>query len=340
MTAKAVLLINLGTPQDCSRAAVWRYLREFLIDPRVIDLPAIIRWPLVNLIIAPFRSKKSALAYRQINSPEGLPLRVYGYQLQQQLAEVLTEEYQVELAMRYGEPSIASALQRLKSCQQLTIIPLFPQYSSAATGSAIERVMQQLSRQNNIPTVKIYNQFYQHRGFVDAYVQRIQRTLAEEKIDGLLFSYHSIPERHIDKSGCQGECDRLQPCPAIGESNRHCYRAQCYQTSRLLAQQLKLPEGSYQTVFQSRLGRIPWVQPYLDRSLQSLIDRGMRRIAIVSPSFVNDCLETLEEIAIRSAEQWKALGGEALIAIPCLNSDTRWVEALAEMVRDPVAYSE
>ncbi|MCP4474310.1 MAG: ferrochelatase [Gammaproteobacteria bacterium] len=337
MTAKAVLLINLGTPQDCSRMAVWRYLRDFLIDRRVIDLPAMIRWPLVNLIIAPFRSKKSALAYRKINTAAGLPLRVYGYQLQQRLAEALTAEYQVELAMRYGEPSVAHALQRLKSCQQLTIIPLFPQYSSAATGSVIEQVMQQLSRQNNIPTVKVYNQFYQHPGFIAAYVQRIQHTLAEEKSDGLLFSYHSVPERHINKSGCRGECDRLQPCPAIDESNRHCYRAQCYQTSRLLAQQLKLPEASYQTVFQSRLGRIPWVQPYLDRSLQLLIERGVRRIAIVSPSFVNDCLETLEEIAIRSAEQWRALGGETLIAIPCLNSDTCWVEALVEMVKTPGA---
>lgn len=333
MSKKGVLLINLGTPDHCDPRSVRRYLKEFLHDERVIDLNPLARWALVNLLILPLRTKKSAAAYQKIWQPEGSPLLINSQQLTQALSLVLGEEYQVELGMRYGRPDIASALEKLQGVSSLTVIPLFPQYSSAATGSAIEKMLQTWSKQWNTPELRIKNHFYAHPGFIAAYADIINKQIQNASVDLLLFSYHGLPERHISKSDCRETHDRMQACPAINSNNLYCYRAQCYTTSDLIAKELGLSVSQYAVSFQSRLGRTPWIKPYTDLLLPDLIKQGVKKIAIVCPSFTADCLETLEEVNIRAREQWLALGGSEFTFIPCLNASPLWVQALADIAR-------
>ncbi len=327
MKKKAVLLINLGTPADCDIASVRRYLHEFLMDARVVDMPAPLRWLLVKSIIVPLRAKKSAAAYQKIWQAQGSPLLLHTTLLQQALAQILGADYQVEFAMRYGEPSIEAIVNKLQDAASLQVIPLFPQYSSAATGSAIEHVLHSLSGQWNMPALHIINDFYQQPQFIDAYADVIKNTLGETTVDMLLFSYHGLPQRHLKKSGC-GDC-KAMPCQ---QNKTHCYRAQCYQTAQLIAEKLGFASHQYRVSFQSRLGFTPWIKPYTDKLLPKLVRSGVKRIAIVSPSFVADCLETLEEINIRTREQWRTLGGSQFIFIPCLNATPLWVQALANMI--------
>lgn len=326
---KGILLINLGTPDNYDPKSVSRYLKEFLHDPRVIDLPSIIRWALVNFIILPSRVKKTAHAYQKIWLGAGSPLLIYGLELKQALAERLGSDYHVELGMRYGNPGIKAALNKLKYCTHLKVLPLFPHYASASSGTAIEKVLRPLAAQWNIPELSIQNDFYADPGFIAAYAKIITRTIDTKKPDLVLFSYHGLPERHLRKSDCQANCDHVKVCPSISDSNAYCYRAQCYVTSQLLANAIGLASDQYKVVFQSRLGRTPWIKPYLDFVLPELAKQGIKRIAIVCPSFVADCLETLEEVNIRAREQWMSLGGEEFTFVPCLNADPLWVEAVA-----------
>ncbi|MBX3708860.1 MAG: ferrochelatase [Gammaproteobacteria bacterium] len=335
MNKKAILLINLGTPDHCDAQSVKRYLREFLLDPRVIDLPMIIRWPLVNLAIVPFRYQATTEAYQKIWQTTGSPLLTISQQLKNALAVELSQNYQVELGMRYGNPSIAAAWEKLKEAESLTVVPLFPQYSSAATGSTIETLMKSLSKEWNIPQIKIIKDFYYYPEFVHAFAEQIRMNLAGKKVDKILFSYHGLPERHIKKSHCQILCGPTHACPNIGQSNLYCYRAQCYATTELIAKKLNLTPDQYVVSFQSRLGRIPWIKPYTDLLLPELLKKEIKNIAIVSPSFVADCLETLEEINIRAREQWSKLGGKEFIFIPCVNATPLWVKALANLVSTP-----
>jgi ferrochelatase len=288
---------------------------------------------LTNLIILPFRHRKSTAAYRKIWTAAGSPLLQHSLAIKAALAEKLGPAYSVELAMRYGEPNIPATLAKLAHCTSLTIIPLFPQYASASTGSALEKVLQTLAAHWNIPALHIQNAFYAHPGFIAANAEIIQHSLQDKKIDKLIFSYHGLPERHIDKSQCQAHCDRSGPCPGIGEKNAFCYRAQCYATSNLIAKALSLDEADYLVSFQSRLGRTPWIKPYTDLALPKLRAQGIKNIAIASPSFVADCLETLEEINLRLREQWQALGGETFIFVPCLNNNDTWIRALADLAK-------
>jgi ferrochelatase len=330
MIQTGVLLINLGTPDDCDVKSVRRYLKEFLSDPRVIDIPSPARWLLLNAIILPFRPKKSAEAYQKIwSATEGSPLLQHGKALTEALSVRLGATYQVALGMRYGNPTIASALETLKACKRLIILPLFPQYSSAATGSALEKALSLLSQQWNIPEIKVVNDFYAEPGFIRAYAEIIKRSISEKKIDLLLFSYHGLPERHLRKSDCAIPC-REAECPKMSQENQYCYRAQCYATSRALAQAIGLESHQYAVSFQSRLGRTPWIKPYTDELFPALIQKNIRHIAVACPSFVADCLETLEEISIRGEEQWQSLGGETFIAVPCLNADPLFVDFLAQ----------
>ncbi len=319
MNKKGILLINLGTPANCDPWSVYRYLTEFLNDPRVIDLPSIARCVLVNLIIVPLRFKKSAAAYQKIWTTEGSPLLANSQQISNAVANELGDEYHVELAMRYGKPSIASALKKLKACAELTIVPLFPQYSSAATGSAVGKALEIIAKQWNLPAIKTIKDFYDNAGFISAYADVIDKNIAGKKIDKILFSYHGLPERHLDKSG---------------KNNNYCYRTQCYATADLLAQKLNLTKQQYTVCFQSRLGRTPWIKPYTDLVLPELIQQGVKNIAIVCPSFVADCLETLEEINIRAREQWQQLGGNEFVFVPCINAHPIWIKALIEKVRE------
>ena len=332
-----ILLINLGTPDGCDRKAVRRYLREFLSDPRVIHLPWVIRWPLVNLLITPFRTKSSTEAYHSIWTDRGSPLLLHSLELAEKVQHQLGEDFLVKLAMRYGKPSIKKAVEALanSNCEKIIIVPLFPQYSSAATGSAIEETLNQLKGQWNFSDIVIKADFYQHPGFINAQAQLIRNALETFKPDLLLFSYHGLPDSHVAKSDAPGlQCPRPASCPPIGNNNRHCYRAQCYATSRALAAALGLTEENYQVSFQSRLGKTPWIKPYTDQILSELAKQGIKKIALCCPSFVADCLETIEEIGIRAREQWIAEGGEALALIPCVNASPLWISGLCDLIQE------
>jgi ferrochelatase len=318
MNKTGVLLINLGTPDHCDPASVYRYLKQFLNDPRVIDLPRIPRYILINFLVIPFRYKKSAKAYQQIWQETGSPLLSHSEAIKQALALELGHDYQVELGMRYGHPSISSALKRLAECSTIKILPLFPQYSSAATGSAIEAVLKYFTKEQTIPDILIKRDFYDHPEFIQSYADTIKKHIAHTKIDFLLFSFHGLPERHLQKKANHHQLN---------------YREQCHETSRLLASTLTLSTEQYGTVFQSRLGRTPWIKPYLDETLPELIKQGIKKIAIACPSFVTDCLETLEEINIRAREQWHQLGGEEFIFVPCINAEPRFIKSIANIIK-------
>ena len=328
-----VLLINLGTPDNCDQKSVYAYLKQFLNDPRVIDLPAIIRYVLVNWIIIPFRYKQSAHAYQQIWSNKGSPLLTNGQDLVNAVRKEFDTSVQIELGMRYGRPSIDSAFSALKDCEKIIAIPLFPQYSSAATGSAVEALLRVLAGQWNIPDMSVKRDFFNNPDFIAAYASIIKEHLKDKKIDVLMLSFHGLPERHIDKSGCSSGCSRSEPCPKPDQLNTFCYRAQCYETARLIAKKLNLSSSDYVVSFQSRLGKTPWIKPYTDLMLDELRQKKVENIAIVCPSFVSDCLETLEEINIRARAQWLELGGHDFVFIPCLNTHPLWVEGLVNMIK-------
>ncbi len=337
MAKRAVLLINLGSPDAPTVPAVRRYLRQFLSDPRVIDTSAIARFLLVNFIIAPFRSRTSAHAYQKVWTPSGSPLVVVGQQLAAKVQERLGADYQVILGMRYGQPSLAEAIRRLRTTtiEELTVLPLFPQYSTAATASAIDVVLEELRAKTAVPHVRIIRDFYNDPAFINAFVQVGKPQLKSFKADHVLFSYHGLPVHQVTSLDPTGQhCHKSESCcDSIVEANRYCYRAQCYAGSRALAEGLGLSPGTYSTAFQSRLGRAEWIKPYTDKILPDLKARGVRRLAVMCPTFVADCLETLEEIAMRAAEDWHKLGGESLQLIHSLNADDVWCDAVTGWIR-------
>jgi ferrochelatase len=326
---RGLLLINLGTPNSTEIADVSRYLRVFLTDKRVIDIPALIRYLLVYVLIVPFRSKKSAHAYKAIWTEQGSPLLLHSQNLVNHLQKTMGAEYKIALGMRYGNPSITNALNDLKGCKSITILPLYPQYSSSATGSSIDEVMRIISTYEVIPSLNIIRDFYHHPAYISTQAQIIKMHLPEH--DHLLFSYHGIPERQIHKAGCEQVCAEV--CPPISENNQGCYKAQCHQTTQLLAKELKLNPNQYSTAFQSRLGKTPWIKPYTEEILAELAAKGIKNLVISCPSFVADCLETLEEIGIRARTQWQKLGGEQFTMIPCLNDTPQWITAITSIVK-------
>jgi ferrochelatase len=331
-----VLLINLGTPDSPSVRDVRRYLREFLSDPRVVDIHPIGRWLLLHLIILPFRPKRSAAAYRKIWTEQGSPLLVEGKKLTDLLEAELGESFVVRLAMRYQSPSIRAAFDGLVAAgvDKIVVVPLFPQYSSAATGSALDRVYAIAADRWNIPTLETVGPFYDDPGFVAAFAAVAKPVLDDFDPDFVLFSYHGLPVRQIHKGDPTGTfCLRDGCCDRIVSENRYCYRAQCHATTRALAAALALPPDRHGLSFQSRLGRDPWIEPYTDRVLPKLRAEGRKRLAILSPAFVADCLETLEELGMGAKEQWAHLGGEGMVLVPSLNGHPAWVSALASMVR-------
>ena len=338
-----VLLVNLGTPDSTAVGDVRRYLREFLSDPRVVDISPVGRWLLLNLIILPFRPKKSAEAYETIWTERGSPLLNYGEDLRDGLREDLGEGFRVELGMRYGNPSIESALKRLveQDLDRVVVVPLFPQYSSAASGSALDKVFELAGKMWNVPTLSTVAPFYEEPAFVDAFAEVARPHLDALEPDHLLLSYHGVPERQVQKSDPTGAHCLAKPdcCASIGTANRFCYRAHCFATSRALAERLDIGPDDYTVSFQSRLGRTPWIQPYTDELLPKLYEQGVRRLAIMCPAFVADCLETIEEIGIRAKEDWEALGGEALELIPSLNAHPAWVKGLGDLVRGSISAS-
>ena len=336
MSNHGILLINLGTPDSPSVADVRRYLSEFLSDPYVIDIPAPLRWLLLNCIILRTRPKKSAAAYQQIWHEDGSPLLINTRNFCNSLKEAVVGKFEVVFAMRYGKPTIESSLKELqeRGCDKVTVLPLYPQYALSTTTSSIEKTLEVLDQIHYHPDIQFINSFYDDTGFISAYAHHIRLFLGNQKPDMLLMSFHGLPERHIKKVNCQytKNCNTPLPCPAINEKNELCYRAQCYATAHAISHQLALDKKQYAVSFQSRLGRTPWIQPYTDEVLTQLREQGCENLAVACPSFVSDCLETLEEIGIRLREQWLAHGGKSFTLIPCLNDNNEWVEALANML--------
>ncbi len=331
-----VLLLQLGTPDSPSTRDVRRYLSEFLSDPRVMDVPAPVRRLLLTAVILPFRPRKSAEAYRKIWTEDGSPLLLHTEALTSEIQNRLGDAYVVEFGMRYGSPSIAAALDRLIAADvtDIRVLPLFPQYASSAGGSATARTMELLADRWNVPAVSFLPEFYDEPGYISSVADVSAPRLEQFQPDHILFSYHGLPERQVKKADPTGEhCLASDDCcDVIGSVNRHCYRAQCFATTRSVASALQLSPGSYSTAFQSRLAGTPWITPQTDRVLQGLHDSGIRRLAVFTNSFVADCLETLEEIGIRLRNQWMTLGGEDLLLIPCVNEASSWVDTIATMI--------
>jgi len=332
-----VLLINLGTPAAPETAAVRRYLREFLSDPRVLTIPQPFRWLLLNLVILPTRPAKSAAAYRKIWGSDGSPLLRHSRALAEGVAKRLGDAFRVELAMRYGQPSIRQGLDRLEALgvERVLVLPLFPQYASSVTASVSAEVLACLDRGGDFPPLEIMGAFYDEPDFLGSWGQITGPDLEAFGADHVLYSFHGLPEDQIRASDpAQGHClESANCCETPGPSLRRCYRAQCYATARGLSETLGLETSSTSIAFQSRLGPRPWIQPFTDLLLPDLADRGVKRLAVFCPSFVADCLETLEEVGIRLRAQWAALGGEALWLAPCPNGDPRFAEAVAGWIQ-------
>ena len=333
-----VLLLQLGTPDSPATSDVRRYLREFLSDPRVLDMPAPARALLLYGIILPFRSRRSAEAYEKIWSDQGSPLLISTERLSNSVQGLLGDGYRVAFAMRYQQPPIAPAVEALigAGCDRIVILPLFPQYASASGGSAVARTLELIGGRWNLPDVTTIGPFYNHPGFLNAVAGVSRPVLEEFRPDHTLFSYHGLPEKQVRKSDPTGTwCLASESCcHQITEANRFCYRAQCFATTRELAARLDLAHGSFSTTFQSRLAGQKWIEPYTDKELPTLYEQGVRRLAVLTPSFTADCLETLEEIGIRGRRQWQGLGGEGFLLVPCLNADDAWADTVADMVRN------
>lgn len=332
-----LLLTNLGTPDEPSTPAVRRYLREFLSDPRVLDIPGPVRAMLVNGIIAPLRGPKSAEAYRTVWTEAGSPLLAISLQLRDALRREL-DGLPIELGMRYGNPSLASALDALleAGCDRIVLMPLYPQYASSSTGSTVEAVYRLAGERWNTPSLEVVPAFYDAPWFLDPQAELVRERRESAKTEHVLFSYHGLPERHCRKSDPTGaHCLANENCCAsLVDANRHCYRAQCMASTRGLAERLGLGPDDHTVAFQSRLGRDPWIRPFTDEVVVDLAKRGVKRLLVACPSFTVDCLETIEEIGDRAREDFEQAGGEHLELVPCLNADPRWVRGLSEGLRE------
>ncbi len=338
MSKIGVLLVNLGTPDEPTRSAVYRYLKQFLLDRRVIDINAISRNALVRGIIAPFRSGSSAKLYQQLWTKDGSPIKHYGFELEKGVQQKLGDRYIVELAMRYQSPSIESKLTKLihqDLIEELIIIPLFPQYASATSGSVMEEVMRCLSKMWTIPSIKMMNSFHTNEAMIDIFVRNAQN-FDLKQYDHFLFSFHGLPQRQLVKSDVsQNHCLKSEDCcQSLNEKNKLCYSAQSYHTAGLIAKKLNIVETDYTVCFQSRLGRDPWTKPYTSEVLESLVQSGSKNVLVFSPAFVADCLETTIEIGVEYQEDFHKWGGQNLDLVPSLNTDPLWIEAVANMVQE------
>lgn len=333
---KGVLLVNLGSPDSTETKDVKKYLDEFLMDERVIDLPYLLRALLVKGIILNTRPKKSAKAYKKIWWPEGSPLIVLSKRLQTNLQKKVS--LPVELAMRYGNPSIEHGLTQLNNqgVDEVLLLPLYPQFAMATTETIV--VLAEKIKKEKFPTMKleILPAFYNKKDYIKNLADSIQDSLQNFKSDYILFSYHGVPERHIRKSDVtKSHCQINNTCCVTpSEAHDFCYRHQCLETTRQVAEVLELEEGKFGTSFQSRLGRDPWLQPYTDATIDGLAQKGIKNLAVVTPAFVSDCLETLEEIGMEAAESFKENGGEHFLSIPCLNDREDWVHTLTSWVEE------
>ncbi len=337
---QGVLLLNIGTPDSTSVADVRRYLAEFLSDPRVIDIHPVARWLLLHAVILRVRPKRSAEAYSEVWTERGSPLLFHSQDLAAALQQRLNGEASVRLAMRYGNPSIADALEAFArdGVDRIAVLPLFPQYSAATTGSAIEATKAAANSRWNLPQLQMIGEHADDPGYIEALAATLRPAL-EPAPDHILFSFHGLPERHVrkgDPSG--GHClQRGDCCEVVVDANRRCYRAQCFATARALQAVVGLADEQLSVAFQSRLGRTPWIGPHTDATLAELGRQGVKRLVVMTPSFVADCLETIEEIGLRGRETFLEAGGGEMILVPCLNASPSWVDGLEALVRARVA---
>jgi ferrochelatase len=333
---KGAILINVGTPKAPHPPEVREYLKEFLMDPYVIDVPHPLRWLIVNGTILPKRPIASAEAYRKVWTDQGSPLLVHLMGLTQKVQSTLGDGWLVQPAMRYGEPKIETAFLKFKEegVSEVSVFPLYPQYSLAATETSLQecrRVAKKIDPKMKLRWVK---PFYDQSEFIGAFADTVQDSLRDYRYDHLLFSFHGLPERQVKKTDVTGQhCLKGEGCcSAVEGSNRNCYRAQCFHTARTMAQKLGLKPAEYTVCFQSRLGSTPWIRPFTDDLYQELPKRGVKRLGVVCPAFVADCLETLEEIQIRGKEDFIRHGGEDLKLVPSLNSRDSWAQTVSSFL--------
>lgn len=329
-----VLLVNLGTPDSPRPKDVYRYLVEFLTDERVIDLPWIQRQLLVRGFIIPTRYKQSARIYQQIWTPEGSPLMVYGKKVQHALQESLGNGFHVELAMRYQNPSLNNGLKNIleKGIRHLIILPMFPQYASASSGSVYEKIMEHLQKQNTFPKITFIDSFPDHAAVMDAFCH-VARKKSLDDYDHYLFSFHGLPQRQIKKADRFNHCLKTQDCcQKPCRENVDCYSAQCHLTYKAILEQLKLPQEKTSIAFQSRLGKDPWIEPFTPVVLEELAKNNKKKVLVFCPSFVCDCLETIYEIGVEYAAEFKKGGGERLDLVQGLNEEPLWIEALKKLI--------
>ena len=331
---KGVLLVNLGSPESPDPKDVKVYLDEFLMDERVIDLPSFLRTLLVRGIILNTRPKKSAKVYKKIWWKEGSPLIVLSKRLLQKMEAKV--QLPLALGMRYGKPSIQSGLQELadKGVTEVLLVPLYPQFAMATTETIL--VLAESLRQKHFPQMEFTTlpPFYKHPDYIRVLSQSIEESLKGKEWEHLLFSYHGVPERHIRKSDSTKSHCKIdgQCCQTASPAHQFCYRHQCFETTRLVAEYLELKSDSYSTSFQSRLGLDPWLQPYTDKTVAKMAQSGVKNMAIVTPAFVSDCLETLEEIGMEAVEDFEEKGGDHLHVIPCINDREDWVNVISRWV--------
>jgi ferrochelatase len=332
MNKPALLLINLGTPNSTSYFDVFRYLREFLMDGRVIDVPYFLRFILVTLIICPIRSFSSGKIYKKLwNLSDGVsPLLKNTEELTNKLNQK-QNKYTVFYAMRYQKPSIQEALDKIKlsNPSELVILPLFPHYASATSGSVFEEVTKRLSKDWVIPSFKFISQYYDHPSFIDAWVDAAKDFNFAE-YDKVIFSYHGLPNSQVDKVYQDNQCDGKNCEHEINKENHYCYKATVYETSKLIAEKLSLHRDKYEVTFQSRLTN-NWLEPFSDNVLKAMPAQGIKKVLVFSPAFTADCLETVIEIGDEYQELFIEAGGDRLDYVPSLNFSDAWVQAIIDI---------
>ena len=339
MKRTGVLLINLGTPDEPTPEAVGRFLREFLMDEFVLDVPTPLRWFLVNVIIVPRRKTQSARLYQKIHTKQESPLLLHTRNLAERVAAKLSaknDEYVVQVGMRYGNPSIGSALAKLfaANLEHIVVLPLYPQYAQSSFETAVLETQRRAYELGSPHKLVFLPPFYDRPDFIKVCAHRLADYLKEHSPDHIVLSFHGVPVRHIKKlDQSHRHClIKADCCEAIGPANQLCYRAQCVFTARAIAGQLGLDENSYTFSFQSRFGPTEWIGPSTENVLRELGARGIKDVAVFCPSFVADCLETLEEIAIRGRETFVESGGNQLALIPALNTFEPWIEAVTSWI--------
>lgn len=331
---RTVLLVNLGTPDEPKPEAVGRYLKEFLMDPMVVDIPRWIRWVLVHILIVPRRKHRSSRAYKKVWQAEGSPLLLNTQALASRLSQE-RPDWDVHFAMRYGNPHLSEVLRNLlrKTEGEIELVPLYPQFAKSSAGTVWALADEVAKIEGAQDRVKVLESFFENSYFIDAFATQLSKSLEQFSPDHILYSYHGLPEKHVKQTDrthkhclAQSDC-----CEQLTEVNRYCYRAQCFATTRALVKKLDL-SIPHSVAFQSRLGKQPWIKPYTDEVLEDLAQKGVKKILVVCPAFVADCLETLEEIRLEAKHEFQSFGGEDLRLVPSLNAEPHWVSNLALLI--------